>query len=101
MGFAIVWLVNAVIGLIIFIVIAQAVVSLLIAFDVLNRRNRVVGQIAYMLERLTDPLLRPLRRFIPTLGGIDVTPIVLILGLQFLQILFNRTLAPSLTAALG
>ena len=61
----------------------------------------LVAQIADVLERLTDPLLRPLRRFIPSLGGVDITPIVLIIGLQFLQILFNRTLAPFLVATLG
>jgi YggT family protein len=101
MGFAIAWLVNNIIGLIIVLVIVQAVLSWLIAFNVLNIRNRFVGQVVYMLERLTEPLLRPLRRFIPNLGGIDITPIVLILGLQFLQIVLNRTVFPPLIQALG
>lgn len=101
MGFAIAWLVNAVIGLIIFLVIVQAVLSWLVAFNVLNVRNRFVGQVVHGIDRITDPLLRPLRRIIPSLGGIDITPIVLILGLQFLQIVLNRTVWPPLIAALG
>ena len=101
MGYAIAWLVNTIIGLVIFLVIAQAILSWLIAFNVLNVRNRFVRQVAGGLERLTDPLLRPLRRFIPNLGGIDITPVILILALQFLQILFNRSVAPALVGALG
>ncbi len=69
----------------VWLLIAMAILSWLIAFDVLNRRNRIVSQIAYFLFRLTDPPLRPLRRIIPTFGGIDVTPVILILILFFIQ----------------
>jgi YggT family protein len=101
MGYAIVWLVNNVIGLIIFLVIVQAILSWLIAFNVVNVRNRFVYQVAMFLDRLTDPLLRPIRRFMPNLGGIDISPVILLLALQFVQIAFNRTAAPALVGYLG
>ena len=96
MGGAIVWLFNQVIGLIIFLLIVQAVLSWLIAFNVINLSNAVVRQIVAFLDALTDPMLRPLRRIVPRLGGVDLTPIVLILLLGFIQVLFNSTLGPVL-----
>jgi YggT family protein len=63
------------------------VVSLLIAFNVLDTRNRAVWAIADFFHRLTEPALRPIRRFIPNLGGIDISPVVLILLLQAARIL--------------
>jgi YggT family protein len=66
---------------VIWIVIANAIVSWLIAFDVINMRNRTVNQIVRFLDAVTRPILRPLRRFIPPLGGIDITPVILIIVL--------------------
>src|SRR5213079_2061153 len=100
MGGAIVWLVNAVVGLIIFAIFAQFVISLLIAFDIINTRNRFVWQVKSFLDAVVNPVLRPFQRFIPILGGVDVSPIVLLLAIQFLSIVFNRTLAPLLVGAL-
>lgn len=96
MGAAIVWLVNTLVSLATWAIILSAILSWLFAFDIINHRNRVVAQIAYVLERITGPILDPLRRVIPSLGGIDITPIVALLALRFLQILFNNTLAPVL-----
>lgn len=62
-------------------VIISAVMSWLFAFEVINSRNQVVNQISYVLDRITDPLLRPFRRVIPPLGGIDISPIVALLVL--------------------
>ncbi|WP_269715486.1 YggT family protein [Caulobacter sp. NIBR2454] len=101
MGYAIVWLVNTIISLLIFLIFARAIVSWLVAFDIINTRNRFVYQVLTMLERITDPILRPLQRVLPTLGGIDISPIVAWLLLQFIQIIFNRTLAPIIVGALG
>ncbi|WAC60193.1 YggT family protein [Brevundimonas sp. SL130] len=101
MGFAIVWLVNAVISLMIWFIIAQAILSWLVAFDVINYRNRFVYSVGTFLDRVTTPLLEPFRRIIPNLGGIDISPIVVILLLQFASVLFNRTAAPVLVALLG
>ena len=60
------------------VVIAAAIMSWLVAFGVVNTRNQVVGMIGEFLYRITEPALRPLRRFIPNLGGVDITPVVLI-----------------------
>jgi YggT family protein len=96
MGEAIVWLVNAVIQLMIWFIIASAILSWLFAFDVINHRNRFVSQLAGFLDGVTRPLLEPFRRIIPTLGGIDVSPIVVLLLLNFARILFNNTAGPVL-----
>ena len=101
MGYAIVWLVDAVIGLMILFIIASAILSWLFAFDVINHRNRFVSQLANFLDAVTRPLLEPFRRIIPSLGGIDISPIVVLLLLQFARILFMRMAAPSLIALLG
>jgi YggT family protein len=74
-----------VITLYIWVVIISAILSWLIAFDVVNRRNRVVYTIADSLYRLTEPALRPIRRALPDLGGLDISPVILILGLIFLR----------------
>ena len=63
----------------IWILIAAAVLSWLIAFNVVNTRNQVVATIGEMLYRLTEPALRPIRNLMPTLGGIDISPVILIL----------------------
>ena len=74
-----------VIDLFIWVVIAGAILSWLIAFNVVNTQNRFVYQIADMLYRVTDPALRPIRSVIPNLGGIDISPVILILFLIFIR----------------
>ncbi|MFN3859687.1 MAG: YggT family protein [Caulobacter sp.] len=101
MGGALVWLINAILNLVILLVIIRAILSWLIAFQVINFRNEFVRQVSMFLDAVTDPMLRPIQRIMPRLGGVDLSPIVLILGLGFLQVLFNRTLAPVLISALG
>src|SRR6476469_8334498 len=61
------------------IVIAAAIFSWLVAFHVVNTRNQVVGMIGEFLYRITEPVLRPIRNLLPNLGGIDVSPVILIL----------------------
>jgi YggT family protein len=100
MGSALLFLIYSLIDLIIFVVIVMAIMSWLIAFDVLNIRNPTVGRVVQMLDAVTTPLLRPIRRFMPNLGGIDLSPIVLILLLQALRILIDNTIAGPLVAAL-
>ena len=101
MGSALLFLIFSLIDLIIFVVIVTAILSWLIAFDVLNVRNPTVNRIVNVLMAVTDPLLRPIRRFMPNLGGIDISPIILLLLLQALKILIERTIAGPLVAALG
>jgi len=79
------WLVDTVITLYIWILIAAAVLSWLIAFNVVNTRNQVVASIGDFLYRITEPALRPIRALLPSLGGIDISPVILILGLLFLR----------------
>lgn len=78
-------LIDTVIGLYTWIIIGSAVMSWLVAFNVVNPRNQVVGTILDTLHRLTEPALRPIRRVLPNLGGIDISPIVLLLGLFFVR----------------
>ena len=73
------------IDLYVWVIIIGAVLSWLIAFNVLNTSNRFVYTVADFLYRVTEPALRPIRRRMPNLGGIDISPIILILGLIFLQ----------------
>ncbi len=60
-------------------IIISAVLSWLVAFDIINLRNQVVYQISTFLDRVTDPILRPFRRIIPPLGGVDISPIIVLL----------------------
>ena len=96
MGEAIVWLVNQIINLMVLFIIVQAVASWLVAFNVVNPRNQLVYSILRFLDAVTAPLLEPFRRIIPSLGGVDVSPIVVLLLLRFVQIAFNRRSAPYL-----
>jgi|SRR5208283_455346 YggT family protein len=64
---------------VIWVVIANAVMSWLVAFDVINLRNRFAYQVYHFLDAVTRPMLMPFRRFIPPLGGIDITPVILII----------------------
>ena len=74
-----------VIDLYIWVVIASAILSWLVAFNVVNMNNRFVLSIADMLYRLTEPALRPIRNILPNLGGIDISPVILILLLLFIR----------------
>jgi YggT family protein len=65
--------------------IGMALMSWLLAFNVLNRSNPTVYRVYDFLERITEPLLRPLRRIIPPIGGIDISPVILILLIMFLS----------------
>jgi YggT family protein len=67
------------------LVIIQAIASWLIAFNVLNTYSRPVSMILDFLYRVTEPALRPLRRFVPNLGGLDITPIILLLIIWLLE----------------
>lgn len=68
------------------VVIIAIIVVWLIQFNILDRRNRLVFSIADFLYRITEPALRPIRRFVPNFGGIDITPIILLVLLWLLQI---------------
>ncbi|WP_179498882.1 MULTISPECIES: YggT family protein [Sphingopyxis] len=67
------------------IIIVQAVMSWLIAFNVINTHNDFVGQLWHVLDRITEPLYRPFRRIMPDFGGIDLTPMVVLILLIIIQ----------------
>lgn len=77
------------------VIIISAILSWLVAFNVVNPRNEVVGTIGRVFYGLTEPALRPIRRFLPNMGGIDLSPIVLLLGIFFLQQLIVRYAYPN------
>ena len=79
------WLILTVIDLYIWLLIASAVLSWLVAFNVVNTRNTIVANIGEFLYRITEPALRPIRGMLPNLGGIDVSPVILIILLLFLK----------------
>jgi YggT family protein len=79
------WLVLTLINIYFWIIIIMVVMSWLVAFNVVNPTNSFVRQVRYALFRLTEPALAPIRRFMPDLGGIDLSPMVLLIGLLFLE----------------
>ena len=85
MPVAVLNLINTVISLYIWVLIANAVLSWLVAFNVVNTHNKIVYMIGDFLYRITEPVLRPIRRVVPDLGGIDISPIILVLILFFLR----------------
>lgn len=68
-----------------FVIIAHVVVSWLVAFGVLNLANPQATKLLELLGKATDPVMKPLRRYIPAIGGIDITPIIVIFGIMLLQ----------------
>lgn len=78
------------IDLYIWAVIISAILSWLVHFGVVNTRNQFVSMIGEFLWRLTEPSLRPIRRFVPKFGGVDISPIVLILALLFVQMVIGN-----------
>jgi YggT family protein len=79
----------------IWLLIAAAVLSWLVAFHVVNTRNQVVAMIGDMLYRLTEPLLRPIRSMLPHLGGIDISPVILILLILLVENVIIRYIYPN------
>ena len=67
------------------VIIASAIFSWLYAFNIVNAQNQVINTIGRLLYNLTEPALRPIRRFLPDLGGIDISPVILLLIIMFLQ----------------
>jgi YggT family protein len=79
----------------IYLIIAAAVLSWLVAFNVVNTRNQFVALVADFLYRITEPALRPIRNFVPNLGGIDISPIILILIIIFIRYVIHLYILPN------
>jgi YggT family protein len=87
-----VFIADSLLGLLFWAIIISAILSWLVAFDVVNLRNRFVGAVYRFLEAVTRPVLAPFRRFIPSLGGIDVSPILVILLIQGVRLFLIQPL---------
>ena len=83
-------LIDTILGLYVWVLIASAVLSWLVAFNVVNTRNRAVYVIGDFLYRVTEPVLAPLRRVLPNLGGLDLSPIIVILIIFFIRNLLRE-----------
>src|SRR3954447_26635122 len=84
-----------ILDLYVWLLIASAILSWLIAFNVVNTRNQFVAAVAEFLYRITEPVLRPIRSFIPTFGGLDISPIIAILIIMFIQRVITYYIYPS------
>ena len=82
---AIIGLISLAITIYIWIILIQVLISWLIVFEVINVKNSKAQNLIELLKKATDPVFVPLRKFIPNIGGIDITPIVVILGLTLIQ----------------
>lgn len=82
---AILEIILIVLNIYIYLLIASAILSWLVAFNVVNTRNQFVGMIGDFLYRITEPVLRPIRNVMPNMGGIDVSPVILILLIILIQ----------------
>ena len=76
-----------------FFIFAHFIMSWLISFDVLNVRQPIVGQIWYTLQRILEPIYRPIRNILPNLGGIDLSPIVALIAIEIVRILLVNNVA--------
>jgi len=101
MGSFLYFIVDNLLGLLVLAIIISAVLSWLVAFDVINLRNRFVYQFARFLDAVTAWVLRPVQRVIPPLGGVDVSPIVVLLVIQGVRLYLLPLLFRPVIAALG
>jgi YggT family protein len=87
---------QVVIPLLIYVVVASVIMSWLIAFNVVNQHNQFVRALWNAFNAVTEPMLRPIRRRLPDLGGIDISPMIFILGLLLLRYVINYEILPRL-----
>ncbi len=85
-------LVDIILELYVWLLVIWVVISWLVTFDVINTRNRFVYLVSDFLYRITEPVLRPIRRVVPNLGGMDISPVILILGIWFTRSLMREYL---------
>ncbi|KPF90693.1 hypothetical protein IP81_14740 [Novosphingobium sp. AAP83] len=86
-------MINYLVNILVTVVIVQFVLGLLISFNVVNMHNQAVSAIWKALNAILEPMLRPIRRLLPDTGGIDFSPMVLIIGLNLLMILLGGVAA--------
>ena len=84
-----------ILNLYIYVIIASAIFSWLYAFNIVNSSNQLIATIGQVLYNLTEPVLRPIRRFMPNLGGVDISPVALLLGIFLIQNIIIRYIYPN------
>ena len=94
MGSFLYFIINSLLGLLVLAIIVSAVMSWLVAFDVINLRNQFVYNFSRFLDAVTRPILAPVQRIIPALGGVDISPIIVLLVIQG----FRQYLLPMIAA---
>lgn len=82
---ALIYFINLAFNLYVGIILLQVVISWLIVFEVINVRNEQAQNLISLLQKATDPVYKPLRKYVPPIGGIDITPIIVIFGISLLQ----------------
>ena len=99
MGSFLLFVVDGLLQLLVIAIIISAVLSWLVAFDVINLRNRFVYNVARFLDAVTRPILRPVQKVIPAIGGVDISPIIVLLVIQGIrQYLLPLVFAPIIAA---
>lgn len=101
MGSFLYFIVDSLLNLLVIAIIASAVISWLVAFDVINLRNQLVYNIARFLDAVTSWILRPVQRVIPPLGGVDISPIIVLLVIQGIRIYLLPMIFTPIRAAIG
>jgi len=92
---SVLYIILLVLDIYIWLLIAAAILSWLVAFNVVNSRNQFVAMVGDFLYRITEPVLRPIRNLLPSLGGIDISPVVLILIIILLKDIIVRYIYPA------
>ena len=82
-----IWLILTVLDIYTWVIVAAVIASWLVSFGVINIHNQLVRSLVIALQAMTEPVLRPIRRVIPPMGGLDLSPLVALLGIQFLRYL--------------
>ncbi len=85
-------IINLVLNVLWFFILAQVIMSWLISFQVLNVRQQIVGQIWYGLNRVLEPLYAPIRRILPPMGGLDLAPLVVLLAIMAIRIVIQNNI---------
>ncbi|MDB5426170.1 MAG: hypothetical protein JWR47_3629 [Phenylobacterium sp.] len=101
MGRFLYFIVDGLLGLLVIAIIISAILSWLVAFDVINLRNRFVYSFTRFLDAVTRPILRPVQKVIPPLGGVDISPIIVLLVIQGIRLYLLPMVFSPIIAALG
>jgi YggT family protein len=92
---AVIGVIEVILRLYVWLLIASAILSWLIAFNVVNTRNQFVASVAEFLYKITEPVLAPIRNRMPNFGGLDISPIVVILIIYFIQLVIEIYIKPN------